>query len=279
MKILCTIPGKFGDLLWALPTVKAINDNLYNGVDVSYLPIIVHVGIMPQYRSILPLLNNEGYIHDAFVIENWICTGSPHGDQPWEAPLDTLKEYDKVYHLGYRQHPGKNDPLFSFIARQQGITLYNPIPFISTKFFTADTDEKLIRRSMMERLSSVPTITYSFNESLIDEKMNFIDEVHKRLHKEVEFMDVSKLSWLDAAYAIRYSMGFIGCRSSNYVLACGVGQKVFVFEPNSARSKYGPWGTTFTCPYADETEVSYTSVYQIVDYIESVLKVRMMRSR
>jgi len=252
MKILCTIPGKFGDLLWALPTVRELNKKEYINGRHSVDEHGVHIGVMPQYESLLPLLNVQPYIDKAFVIENWTCTGSPHGDQPWEAPVP--EGYDKVYHLGYRNHPNRNHPLIDFIAGQQGIQLTKPIPFISVP-----SNINLLK----------PYVAYAFNESMMELKDPFIQRVKEELN-EVLFVDVSKLPWLNAATMISNSMAFIGCRSANYVLSCGLGKKVFVYEPNTSRSIHGLWGTTFSCPYVDETEVNNVEV--VKDEINKLLK-------
>jgi hypothetical protein len=245
MKTLVTFSGQFGDILWSLPTARQIaNDNK------------VDFAVMPEFKSLVSLLEVQPYIDKAFAIDNWIEIGRPHGCQPWEAPVP--EEYDKVYHLAYRHHPGKNEPLVDFIARQQGITLSNPIPFISIPYFCPPVFTK-------------PFIAVAFNDSMKEQKDNFLAEVNNRLNGEVNFHNMTKLSWLDGAVLLSSvaCIGFLGCRSSNYVLACGLGKKVFVYEPNVARSRFGQWGTTFSCPYADETEISYTSIYQMVDYVKS----------
>lgn len=241
MKILCTFSGKFGDILWSLPTVREIqklNSSDYDDADTYSVNAEVDFGIMPQYESLLPLLNAQSYINKAFVIKDWICVGSPAGDQPWEAPFQ--EGYDKVYHLTYRNHPGKDQPLIGFIAAQQEIKLENPIPFLSANG---------IKRS------NFYYVAYAFNDSMLPEKLKFLDKVREQL-KDIYFIDISQSPWELAAIDLLdpACLAFIGCRSSNYVLACGVGQRVFVYEPNIARSRYGPWGTTFTCPYANETE-------------------------
>jgi hypothetical protein len=254
---------------------------------------------MPQYRSLLPLLNAQSYIDKAFVIEDWECVGSPHGDQPWEAPIPKefcpncdhgvinsklcetcsgagyiTSEYDKVYHLTYRTHPTKDQPLIDFIASQQGIVLKDPIPFISVPSFIADTPEKLDKLAVIDYIRFHPTIAYAFNDSMIDLKEKQIQFFKDSLEPfGLKFKDVSKLPWLEAAYIINASICFIGCRSANYVLACGLGKRVFVYEPNLARSKYGQWGTTFTCPYASESEIihSQSDVEEIKSLVAGVI--------
>src|SRR5437660_1090724 len=99
MKILTTFSGKFGDIITSLPTVRQISKN--HGVKVN-------MGIMPSYKALVTMLKRMSYIEDAFAIDNWFCQGSPFGDQPWEAPLDMLGSYDKVFHLAYRNHPHRD---------------------------------------------------------------------------------------------------------------------------------------------------------------------------
>jgi hypothetical protein len=297
MKILTTFSGRYGDILWSLPTVRAICKSLIPfSANVDLYPEM-HFGIMPQYRSLLPLLNAQPCIDKAFVIENWECSGSPCGDQPWEAPVPKefcpncdhgvinsklcetcsgagyiTSEYDKVYHLTYRTHPTKDQPLIDFIASQQGIVLKDPIPFISVPSFIADTPEKLDKLAVIDYIRFHPTIAYAFNDSMIDLKEKQIQFFKDSLEPfGLKFKDVSKLPWLEAAYIINASICFIGCRSANYVLACGLGKRVFVYEPNIARSKYGLWGTTFTCPYASETEFLQVENHTIVEEIKSLV--------
>ena len=134
---LATFSGKIGDILWSLPTVRELGKR-YGPMDFA---------VMPQYESLLGLLDAQDYIEHAFVIPEWVCWGSPHGDQPWEAPVEVLSkrhtlsvdldvkgdthmmmgyETDHVYHLAYRAHPGIGAPampLVDFIAHQQNLVL------------------------------------------------------------------------------------------------------------------------------------------------------------
>jgi hypothetical protein len=276
MRILTTFSGRHGDILWSLPTVRAICKSLIPfSANVDLYPEM-HFGIMPAYRSLLPLLNAQSYIDKAFVIENWECVGSPCGDQPWKAPFHILVDgtyyatedpvegrelyYNKVYHLTYRTHPTKDQPLIDFIASQQGIVLKDPIPFLSLP----EHNFKGVDH---------PLISYAFNESMMDLKEKQIQFFKDNL-PDFGFIDVSKVPWLDAAAITNKSVCFIGCRSANYVLACGLGKRVFVYEPNIARSKYGPWGTTFTCPYANESEIinSQSDVEEIKSLVAGVIQ-------
>ena len=181
--------------------------------------------VMPTYVSLLPLLENQSYISKAFVNETWLCTGSPHGDQPWLPQNSGELEwgYDKTYHLGYRFHPGihyTGKALVDFIAGQHDFVLEEPVcPFV-------------------EGISEPPQriIAYSFNQDYAEEKKRFWEIVKEAT--KLETVNVSNLPWHAAAEVINSAAAYIGCRSSNYVLAHGVAQRnIFVYEPHPHRHK------------------------------------------
>lgn len=266
MNILCTFPGKIGDILWSLATVKEISLQNDRRVDMA---------IMPQYLDLIPLLNMQSYIRRAFVIPNWKIEHSMWGDQPWEAPWsgcvleDDVVEYDQKFHLGYRQHPPRGVPLIDFIAQQQGLTLTQPvIPFIEA------------RVSGHQPASVVPRyIAYAFNAEYADLKTYVRDKVRDTF-PAIELIDTTQLPWPEAARKLKSESCYcyIGCRSSNHVLANGVGQKnIIIYEPHPNRNGGGGFGSTFTCPYNKEVEFSLNTppeavAEQAVDYIRQLVK-------
>ena len=231
MKILATLSGKFGDIIWALPTARQLSRR--HGAPVDFR-------IMPTYRSLLPLLRYQNdYIASAEVIEDWACTGgSPHSDQPWQPPHYIEQGYDLVAHLTPRRHVGTNGapmlPLAHFMAWQQNITLPEPIvPFLKAPVYEAEE----------------PFVCYGFNESQRDLK----DRLIARLCLQLRVMDVSKLPWLEAASRITASGYFIGCRSACWVMAMGLGAVTWTYEPNPSRNAFGYWGMAFGLPTGKET--------------------------
>lgn len=229
-RVLATFSGKFGDILWALPTVR----------ELTWKVGPVELGIMPQYISLLPLLNRQPYIERAEAIENWRCEGSPYGDQPWEAPVRAGK-YEIVYHLTYRRHP-VGMSLMQWTAMQVGIQLENRpggvLPFIHVGKNGEDQWEEEV-------------VAWAFNDSDRERKTDFVKRLEQVTERKTgikaKWINVQGLSWVDAARVIRRARFFVGCRSSNYVLAHGLGQRVLCFEPNPARR-----GPVFGCPYGQE---------------------------
>lgn len=227
-KVLCTFSGKYGDILWSMPTVKAIAKK--EGVKVAF-------ACMPSYTSLIPLLKVQDYISEAFVIDEWLYTGSPFGDQPWSAPAQRWSE--KIYHLTYRTTP--DIFLAAYIAREAGVVLDEPYePFI---------------KPVLEPLpytSQLSTVAYSFNPMYAVQKKDFIDYL-KETFPSTSFIDTTELSWNLTAYVIKQAKCFIGCRSSNHVLAHGLGQKLIIFEPHPDRAGGMP---IFTCPWGTERQVN-----------------------
>lgn len=223
MKRLCTFSGRFGDILWSLPTVREVARKHGQAVDMA---------IMPAYRSLLPLLELQPYIDKAFVIDDWNCVGSPYGDQPWETPRQ--EGYDEVFHLTYRYHPQGSVCVADFIAAQQGLKLPGSaaIPFI-----TAPIDSLSAKEG---------TITYAFNPMYAEQKAQFFTAL-QRLVPAI-WVDVSKLSWCDAAAIIDSAGLFVGCRASNWVLAMGLGVQTVTYEPHPNRWRGGPFGKVFSGP-------------------------------
>lgn len=248
MKILCTFSGKIGDILWSLPTVRALREISEQSNSVSHpneaTLVTLDFGIMPQYKSLIPLLNMQSYIDNAFTIDDWECIGSPWGDQPWE-PQHVPEGYDKVFHLTYQRHPSSNEALIDFIAAQQGLKLTDPmVPFIHARQYEGEL-KKHFRK----------VICYAFNELYSVEKAAFYNTLVHISAGEFLFSDVSKYSWVTAVDAIANCLTFVGCRSSNYVVANGVGQRnIFIYEPHPSRNMTGPLGYTFSNPHATAIE-------------------------
>lgn len=246
-RTLCTFSGQFGDLLWSLPTVRRISTFLGK----------VDFATMPSSRTLVPLISQQSYINKAFVIENWIETGRPFGCQPWQSPdFEGRAEYKRVYDLSYREHPyGKCLADWIAASADYGCIVPSEIPFV-------ETDVKILPRS-------IKRIAFAFKQDLLgDTKTQFMFLLKRRFASEnVEFIDTTIFDWPLAAEIIKASLGFVGCRSSNYVLAYGVGARVLEFEPYAPRT-----GLTFSCPFGHGVELPGFANEQVVDQAELVIR-------
>ena len=121
-KYLTSFPGRAGDILWSLPTVRAISWLVGEPVDFC---------CMPLYQSLLPLLEYQPYIDKAFVVDDWARISSILGDQPWNPPAHVEVGYEKVWHLGYKQPPDL--PLIDFNAVQAGVSQQEDCAFVRAR--------------------------------------------------------------------------------------------------------------------------------------------------
>lgn len=251
-RLLATFSGKYGDILWSLPTVRALWQLHGEKLDFA---------CMPGYRSLLPLIQAQPYVAEAFVLEDWQCLHSNHGDQPWHPPMYIEQKYERFWHLGYRGHPGMNGnpnhSLMDYIADQQGMKFVEPpVPFL-----TSYGDEEKVAIPLTSIHGAVPSadnpspyLTMGFNDQYVDLKAAFRNRLLELL-PEMTIIDVTQMTWLGAATIIKNSFGFVGCRSSLAVVAHGVGQKVITYEPHPARHQSGMFGHVFGCPWGTEVPI------------------------
>jgi hypothetical protein len=279
-KTLCTFSGKYGDILWSLPTARQIARVLTAGQ--------VDFAVMPYYENLLPLLRAQPYIANAFVIPNWLRTHSNHGDQPWQPPCrmagnaiqvlgrteppppidgditqiaQTEFQYDRAFHLTYKGHPGitaPSMPLIDFIAWQHGLRFTEREAFIDVP----DCSEQFsIIHLSSGRFTDVVKenrlITYAFNEQYDQMKKEFFEHLWGLLKDEFEFFNAGSAKWLEAAWAVKNSLTYVGCRSANWVLAIGLGQSTIVYEPHPARHASGHLGQVFGYPGINELALPF----------------------
>lgn len=211
-RTLATFSGKFGDIIWSLPTARVLaSRDLDSTVDFA---------IMPAYESLLPLIKRQSYIGEAFALRRWECQHSNFGDQPWQHP--TVGGYQQEIPLGYKRYP--DFALARFTAWQQKIELpENYAPFIEIDP-VGDMDSNLI--------------TFGFNRSVLPMKSQFISTLKGRFTTKT-FVNVSDCSWLDAAAAIAKSLCYIGDRSALSAVAHGLSKPVVSYEPDPWRSAFG----------------------------------------
>src|SRR5262245_50574580 len=117
MRVLATFPGKFGDIMWGLPTVRAISEAI--GEPVDFL-------VSPAYSSHLGLLRLQPYLRSAEAWPTWqVQQTAPM--TPWSPFEETLHHeaqqvpagYDAVVHLGYRAWPDRDLPRCVYAQTQR----------------------------------------------------------------------------------------------------------------------------------------------------------------
>jgi hypothetical protein len=217
-QILCSMPGRFGDILWALPTVRAISE--YHGKPVSFVTAF-------KYRSIVDLVRLQDYIDQAFFDPFWKVTESAP-ITPRE-PKTRYDWYDWHYVLGYPDWPTFPLPVFvqSYGCPSMDIRLHDP--WIRLTNFDPDVG---------------PNIAVGFSPEWIELKMGVLlnlaaefDGVHfdlivpdrlgSRIREWTKVLpgnvSIFPCSWTEAARCIVYADVFLGCLSAMWALANAVG--------------------------------------------------------
>lgn len=223
--ILCTFPGRFGDLLWALPTVRAISEQAGEPVDLQ---------IGGEFASIVPLLREQPYIRFAHADPRWDAS-------QWEAPaLQSATKYDATYHLGYRRWPEHPLPLevwTSAIAQHGAL----PTPDLARPWISLPPPPS-------DRLVS---FTVGFTEAWFELKYGLYNLIMHRYSRRWTLNNgpVSVCtggrwrveahhdgaSWTSAAQWIKHSHVLLADCAALHVLGVALGVPVVICEPMEAR--------------------------------------------
>lgn len=235
-KVIVTHPGKFGDILWALPTVRALAQTCMTVLGPRRRSPIDFV-TSKEHGSICNLVESQPYIRTAWS-EEWPVSGAPL--QPASCPFVNGSPNDQVLNLGYLQWPTKS------------------LPFYTAAFNGVDRSELHLERPWIE----VPpmdddgcSISVGFSEEHIELKMGILLSLASRFpefhfdvlvppvrvrHYEWVGLTLNRChiipcGWTDAARIIKSSTVFLGCLSALWVLANAVGTPTVIVEPNELR--------------------------------------------
>lgn len=246
MKILCTFPGKFGDLIWALPTVRAIAEVVGEPVDLM---------IAGAYASIVPLIQRQSYIGKVLAEIDWLVENTaPMTPRIPPMSFDDSKAYDQVFHLGYRGWPETTLPRETFDCawNQAGVW-----------FRTQGALHLDLTRPWIEAPYRIPHPTVyavGFTDEHFELKYGLADLLyqHYLLHDRypVNLSNSPRwnaeggchgmFSWESAAAWLSGAPAFVGCNSALHVLARAMDVPVVMMEPNPHRHNeiFYPYGKT-----------------------------------
>lgn len=235
MSILTTFPGRFGDLIWALPTVRAIAEGTGEQVDLA---------ISKKYGSLKPLLEGQNYLRAVHVVADWeVVESAPM--TPREAPLyhANLQWYDPVIHLGYKGWPSRPLPfeVYESVYADRVVPLA-PLsldrPWITPAYRIAESAGVLVGFTD-EHFELKYGLYWLLYHHLIHQK-----DTSGWTHPIVNLSTsprwtneggCSGYDWLAAAAWLASGEVFLGCCSALHVLAVAVGCPAVVMEPAEAR--------------------------------------------
>ena len=239
MKILVSFPGRAGDIIWMLPTARAIAEAYDTPVDLQ---------IAGEFAGLRPLLAQQPYLGQVSADPRWGMDGAA---APAHGPFDLVPP-DHVFHLDYRGWPEWPLPLCPYTVAQSacaadGVQL-GPLDLLRP-WITVDGP-------------GIPcAVAVGFTEAWFELKLGLLAQVDWELetsliqltplgsrwtHIPPALASVEACDWLDAARAIRNSDLFFGDCSALHVLAVALGKRCILMEPMEARHNeiFYPLGKT-----------------------------------
>ena len=195
-------PGKIGDALFTLPTIKYICER-----DNATADFFTSNYCLP----ITPLFEYQSFIEKVIVPEEYIIRDMSCGVQPWEIPIPP--GYDAIYQLGFRTTP--DCALHTWIGRSAGIP---DVPPPSYQY----PDMTFFEEPYIVISARNPT---TFNDTILDFinicpiKTVQIGCPHEYL--ESKSVNMCHLNMLETVALMSKAVGFVGLPFSQLVLANG----------------------------------------------------------
>lgn len=245
MNLLCTHPGRHGDLLWALPTIRALAEKY--GEPATLL-------ISAKYGSdgFLDLLNQQPYLAAIRATDWQIEESAPiHPRIP-----PTLPPADRIFHLGYTGWPSQSLP------HETALIAYRQLVDYGETRFDIDLDRPWITHREQGRGQEIAIgfsdeyfeLKYGLCELLdlqwaTDMQWDVCDHCGQdRPSDQLAYWPSARpgsrwetearcrpASWIEAAQTIAQAQVFLGCNSALHVLAVGLGKPCVIMEPNPQR--------------------------------------------
>jgi len=240
--VLCTFPGKYGDLLWALPTIRALSRRLGQPVDLL-LPA--------RFQDIGELLARQPYLDAVVFSTAWVMQDTAP-ISPRVPPPDVI-HYDgepvAMVHLGYRDWPLPN-------------CLLHTLETCNLQVDASGLNSSAGPITVPELTLDIPWITLPdeapaprrtpWVAGFTDEYFELKFGLWTLLSKQWRAEGVSPISisvggrwqgeaahpgadWLLGAYCLQHTDVFLGDCSAWHVLAAAMGVPVIVMEPQSMR--------------------------------------------
>jgi hypothetical protein len=224
VKILCSFPGRNGDLLWACPIIRAISEHFGVPVDLQ---------ISGEFTGIVPLLQRQPYLNHVWADQSWSLTPP----EEWRAPK--VDGYDTVLHCGYRGWP--EVPLPEMVRRgvvrdyQLNLKVDYERPWITGVEIRQSPYKYDIVTGWSDEWFELKFGILALAHSTTRSNLCVIAPKNSRWDKEAVGLPVYGCDWVEAAEWIAHGLQFLGCCSALHVLATAMGKPVIVLEPSVAR--------------------------------------------
>ena len=238
MAMLVCHPGRHGDLLWSLPTIRAIAQ--------ANPGLAIDLAVPAKYGSLRELLMRQSYLRKVLVVSeaDWpIVESAPITPrQPFPLP-GAPGGYSQVLTLGYAGWPSASLPVQAY---QQTLRSYPDVVMAPL-----DLDTPWITPPAWKNLPQCD-LAVGFTDEWFELKYGLYWLLHQhyawspdRPNPLVLVGDgnprwrteagTAGLDWSASAAFIAHSRIFVGCCSALHVLACALGKPCVIVEPAEAR--------------------------------------------
>lgn len=240
MRILCTHPGKFGDLLWALPTCRALSETYQTPVD-----LVVAKG----FGSLTTLLQRQPYV--GVIMEDLLWETQDTAPRTPRTPPTLPGDSDQVFHLGYDGWPAQRlaEQIWAQAQRQlpslAPLALDRPWIQVPDEDIAAVRDQRrhLVVGFTAEWIELKVGVCFALKRALKrafaeDAVVDIIKPPGNSRWDEWSFRDglyATSQDWPDTAALIAGADVFLGDLSAQWVLANALGVRTIVCEPSKMR--------------------------------------------
>lgn len=249
VRILVTFPGRYGDLLWALPAIRALSRRVGGPIDLV---------VATPFANLCPLIAAQPYIGHCVAINEWETQDTapisprvpptgfmvPMGSGAWPAQTQDggwKGVYNHVFHLGYRAWPKRPLPFETLDCLNEQLVHHATI-----------TDEDLcLSKPWITVGAGGPTeIAIGFTDEHFELKVGLVTLLARLPYSQLVLASprsrwqVERPSgsyplqvgtWEESAASLRNADVALCCCSALHVLAVAVGTPVVVMEPEPMR--------------------------------------------
>ncbi len=230
-------PGRYGDLLWAGPTIRALA--------AQHGPVRLHLPVDPAnttpMTAIAPLLQEQPYIAEVVVRQDWsIELEAPR--RPVAPPLQPLDQYGNEYvHLGYREWPLL--PLPFYTAALAGVQISLDPWIAAPRLFERQPSEDILLFHWSDRWFELKLgLTYYLTESARALPLTAWSlRTDPNTQRWMAYKHAGGATFTNLARQIASVSLVVTDCSAVHVLAAGIGTPCVVVEPEQDRHHFIFW--------------------------------------
>ena len=236
-KVLATMPGRHGDILWALPTLRSIAQA------TGEKPWLMISG---KYQAIGPVVAAQPYIEDVVIDRHWKVreTAPITPAEPDELVLP--EKADVIIHLGYQRwplEPSLPEEILWNAERQLGVALPDldlHRPWIQAETLSGGLAPILAVAFTDEwaelKMGVLAAVLAAGIKELYPEDCDLVAKAGSRVIREWDFgLGVQDGPFKEAAICLNSAKVVLTCNSALWVLAAGLGRPIVMVEPNADR--------------------------------------------